>query len=154
MCTKISTYYFIIIINLFFYTPYFIPPPWPWPNLWLFHIPHLLPTTLSPHGCPHSLPHLDYKLLGASSLLRVRCIIWMNTDLAVLYCMCVGYLISDSICCLFGGPVFDRSWGSWLMEIAGLPTGSPFSSASFWHEGKDLKPSGPAERMETGNLGK
>jgi hypothetical protein len=38
----------------------------------------------------------------------------MNVDLAVLYCMCVGGLISDGVCCLFGGPVFERSRGSRL----------------------------------------
>jgi hypothetical protein len=35
----------------------------------------------------------------------------MNTDLEVLYCLCVGGLISAGVCCLFGDPVFDRSWG-------------------------------------------
>jgi hypothetical protein len=54
----------------------------------------------------------------------------MNTDLEVLYCMCVGGLISAGVCCLFGGPVFDRSLGSRLIETAGPPTGSPSSSAS------------------------
>jgi hypothetical protein len=34
--------------------------------------PHLIP---SPRGCPHLPPHLISKLPGASSLLRVRCII-------------------------------------------------------------------------------
>ena len=38
----------------------------------------------------------------------------MNTDPAVLYCMCVGGLISAGVCCLFGGPVFERSRGSRL----------------------------------------
>jgi hypothetical protein len=31
--------------------------------------------TLSPHGCPHPPAHLTSKLHGASSLLKVRCII-------------------------------------------------------------------------------
>jgi hypothetical protein len=51
----------------------------------------------------------------------------MNTDPDVLYCMCVGGLISSGICCLFGGPVFEKSQGSRLIETAGSPTGSPFS---------------------------
>jgi hypothetical protein len=55
----------------------------------------------------------------------------MNTDQEVLYCMCVVGLISAGICCLFGGPVFERSQGSRLIDTASSPTGSPFSSASF-----------------------
>ena len=31
----------------------------------------------------------------------------MNTDLEVLYCMCVGGLKPAGVCCLFGGPVFE-----------------------------------------------
>jgi len=53
----------------------------------------------------------------------------MNTDPEVLYCMCVGGLISAGICCLFGGSVFERFPGSKLIETAGSPAGSPFSSA-------------------------
>jgi hypothetical protein len=43
----------------------------------------------------------------------------MNTDPEVLYCMCVGGLLSAGVCCLFGGPVFERSQGSGLIETAG-----------------------------------
>ena len=46
----------------------------------------------------------------------------MNTDRAVLYCMCVGVLISAGVCCLVGGPVFERSQGSRLIKTAGPPT--------------------------------
>jgi hypothetical protein len=49
----------------------------------------------------------------------------MNTDQAVLYCLCAG------VCYLVGGSVFERSQGSRLIETAGSPTGSSFSSASF-----------------------
>ena len=46
--------------------------------------------------------------------------------------MCVGGLISAGVCGLFGGPVFEKSQGSRLIETAGPPTRSPFSiSASF-----------------------
>ena len=55
----------------------------------------------------------------------------MNTDLEVLYYMCVRGFISAGVCCLFVGPVFERSQGSRLTKTAGPPTGSPFSSASF-----------------------
>jgi hypothetical protein len=55
----------------------------------------------------------------------------MNTDLEVLYCMCVGGLISARVPCLFGGPVSEKSQGSRLIETAGHPTGLSFSSASF-----------------------
>jgi hypothetical protein len=55
----------------------------------------------------------------------------MNTDLEVLYCISVGSLISAGVGCMFGGPVFERSQGSRLIETAVPPTGLPFSSASF-----------------------
>jgi hypothetical protein len=45
--------------------------------------------------------------------------------------MCVRGLILAGVCCLFGGLVFERSQGSTLIETAGRPTGSHFSSASF-----------------------
>jgi hypothetical protein len=41
----------------------------------------------------------------------------MNTDPEVLYCMCVGGLIAAGVCCLFGGPVFERSRGSRLINL-------------------------------------
>jgi hypothetical protein len=40
--------------------------------------------------------------LGASSL---------NPNPAILCYICVGVLISAGVCCLAGGPVFERSWG-------------------------------------------
>jgi hypothetical protein len=43
--------------------------------------------------------------------------------------MCVGGHISAGVCCLVGGPVFERSQGSRLIEIA--TTGLPSSSAAF-----------------------
>jgi hypothetical protein len=55
----------------------------------------------------------------------------MNIDLEVLFCMCVGDLISAGISCLFGGPVFERSQVSRLSKTAGPPVRSPFSSNSF-----------------------
>jgi hypothetical protein len=48
----------------------------------------------------------------------------------VLSCICVGGLISADVCCLVGGSVSERFQGSRLVETAGLPTGSPSSSAS------------------------
>jgi hypothetical protein len=55
----------------------------------------------------------------------------MNTDPEVLYCMSVEGLISAGVCCLFGGSMSERSQGSRLVETAGSPTESSFSSASF-----------------------
>jgi hypothetical protein len=45
--------------------------------------------------------------------------------------MCVGGFISAGVCCLFGGPVFERCWGCRLIETAGPSAGLSFSSASF-----------------------
>jgi hypothetical protein len=55
----------------------------------------------------------------------------MNTDAEVLYCMCVGGLISAGVCYLFGGPVIERSQASRLIEIVRYPTGLPFFSNLF-----------------------
>jgi hypothetical protein len=55
----------------------------------------------------------------------------MNTDPEVLYFMYVVSLISVGVCYFFGGPVFERSWGSRIIKTAGPPTGLPFSSVSF-----------------------
>jgi hypothetical protein len=62
----------------------------------------------------------------------IRCIISeMNTEPEIHYCMFVGGLLSTGVCWLFGGPVFERFQRSRLIETAGPPTGSPFSSASI-----------------------
>jgi hypothetical protein len=55
--------------------------------------------------------------------------LWMNTDPEVLFSMCIGGLISRGVCCLFGGPVFERSRGSRLIKTAGPPTMPPFSGS-------------------------
>jgi hypothetical protein len=57
-------------------------------------------------------------------------LLWLNPDLEVLCCICSGGLLSAGVCCLVGGPVSERSWGSRIIETAGPPTGSPSSSAS------------------------
>jgi hypothetical protein len=54
----------------------------------------------------------------------------MNTDLEVLYCMCVVGLISAGVFCLFGIPVFEKSQEPRLIKTAGPTTELPFS-ASF-----------------------
>ena len=45
-------------------------------------------------------------------------------------CIGVGDLSPVPECCLVGGSVFERSQESRLVETAGLPMGSPTSSAS------------------------
>jgi hypothetical protein len=68
-------------VNLLLKHSIFYPPLPPLPStLLLLPIPYLLPTPLSPRGCPHSPCHLTSKLPGASSLLRVRCIISERTQ--------------------------------------------------------------------------
>ena len=56
-------HFFLFFLFIFSYTPYFIPSP---STLWLFHIPYLLPTPLSPCGCSQPPSHLTSKLPGAS----------------------------------------------------------------------------------------
>jgi hypothetical protein len=83
----------------------------PLSTLWLLHIPYLLPPCLSPCGCPHSPPHLISKLPGASSLLRVRCIMseWTQT------------WKSSTVCVL--GPSYQLVYAVWwssVWEILGV----------------------------------
>lgn len=87
-------YHILIIIN--FYMPYFIQPS----TLWLFHI---LYTRLSPHGCPYPTLHLTSAYPGASSLLKVRCIIseWAQT------------LKSSTVCVL--GPSYQLVYAACLV---------------------------------------
>jgi hypothetical protein len=78
-----------------------------------------------------SPPHLNSKRPGASSLLRVRCIVSKGTQTWKSSTVCVlGGLISAGVCCLFGGPVFERSLGSRLIETAVPLTEWPFSVSS------------------------
>ena len=103
-------------------------------TLWQFHIPYLLPAPLSPGGCPPPYPHSTRPLnsleipvswgVVASSLTKLRPV--------VLCCICVGGLISASICCLVGSPVFERSQGFRLIETADPPTGFALLH-SFFH---------------------
>jgi hypothetical protein len=73
-----SFFFPFFVFYLFIYTPDFIPHPSTFP---LFHIPHFLPTTLSPRVSPQPSPSQTSRLPGAFSLLRVRCIIsdWTQT---------------------------------------------------------------------------
>lgn len=57
-------------------------------------------------------------------------LLWLSPNPAVLCCICVRGLISAGVRCLAGGTVSELSWGSWITETAGPPTGSPSSSTS------------------------
>jgi hypothetical protein len=78
----------------------------------------------------HTSNHTS-KLPEASSLLRVRCIFseWTQTRKSSTVYVLGPYI--SCVCCLVGGPVFERPRGSRLILIAGPPAGSPFSSAFF-----------------------
>ena len=113
------------ILFIYFYTPDFLHP------LTVAH-PIPLPCPLSPCGCPpsyttrplNSLGPPVSRGLGASSQIEPR-------PASPLLYMCWGPHIS-CVCCLVGGPVFERSRGSRLIETVAPPTGSPSSSsASF-----------------------
>jgi hypothetical protein len=58
-------------------------------------------------------------------------LLWLNLDPAVLCSICIGGLISAGVCFLVGGPVYDKSQGSRLVETAGSPTVSSSFSASY-----------------------
>jgi hypothetical protein len=115
----------LLFIYLFIYTPDIIPPHPAHPPT----VPYPLPP---PHSCLHEdvPPHLTSKLPRASSLLRVRCIISNWTQTRQSSTVCVRDLISAGVCCLFGGPVFEKSR---LIETAGPPTIQPQGSAVSVH---------------------
>jgi hypothetical protein len=122
---------FLNFYLIIFYSPDFIP-------LWLhpLTVPHHItpPPQLSPWGCPNA--HSPHSTRSPHSLgppvswgLGIYHL-WMNTDPDVLCCICFGGLISAVVCCLFGGPVFERSRGTRLIENAGPPIVLPSSSIS------------------------
>jgi hypothetical protein len=104
---------FYFIFNLFlhciFHSLYPIHPP---------TAPHPIPLphpTPFPHGCPHNPPYLTSKLHGASSLLRVRCIIseWTHTQMpSTVYVLGASYQLVYAVClvvqCLSGSEHFWR----------------------------------------------
>ena len=54
--------FLFIYLSFIFIPRILLPPP---STLWLFHIPFLLPTPLSPHGCPHPHPTWPLNSLGS-----------------------------------------------------------------------------------------
>jgi hypothetical protein len=85
-------------------------------------------------GCPHPTSHQTSPLPGASSLWSIRCGFshWGQTrQSSVVHVLGRGCIISAGICCLVGGSVSERSREFRLVETAGLPMGSPSSSASL-----------------------
>ena len=117
----------LCIYSLIFFTVQIYSPPSSPSNC---SISHTSSCPQSLRGCPHSYPTSSpYSLspqvspgLGASSLSEAR----PSSPRSV----CVGGFISAGVCCLVGGPVFGRSWGSRLIETAGPPTKLPSFSAS------------------------
>jgi hypothetical protein len=91
---------------------------------------HPIPSPLSPRGCPHPSQPLPLLLLHPTSPLHsLGPQVSQRLGVSSLLYMCQG-LISAGVCCLVGGSVSERSQGSRLIETAGLPMGSPSSSAS------------------------
>ena len=124
---------FFLIFKILFYLKFFtlhIQFPAPHPILQLLYILYFFPTPPHLHmdaNTPYATwplnslgPPVSWGLSASSE--------WTQTQ---NMCMCVGGLISAGVCCLFGGPVFESYRGSRLIETAGSPTGSPFSSTSF-----------------------
>jgi hypothetical protein len=101
-CNFLMQECFYLFLNLFiFYTPYSIFHPSIHPPT----APHSTPPphpTPSPRGCPHPHPpHLTSKLSGASSLLRVRCIISEWTQIQQSSTVCVlgaSYQLMYAVC--------------------------------------------------------
>jgi hypothetical protein len=116
----------IIIFTLFFlfYSPViicllFCPPTVPIPPTW------------SPRECPHTPKHThalsDLPIpWSLKSLKGYVHFLSLRPDQSG----CAGGLGQASECCLVGGSVSKKSQRSGLVDTAGLPTGSPSSSAS------------------------
>ena len=133
-------YFYFYSLN-FFYTPYIIPIPVFPPT-----VPPPIPIfTSSPRGGPHPTPTLSDLPTdwGPKILKGYVCIFlhWVQTlSSSDIY---IGGLISTGLCCLFGGPVSERSQGSRLVETTGLLMGSPSSQLlpafpSLNHRGHQL----------------
>jgi hypothetical protein len=120
--------YFYFLYNLFIIL-HSISPPRPPSDCSTFHTP---PHLVSPRDYPHSPPNLTSKLPGASSLLRVRCIIseWTQTLQSSTVCVLEASYQLVYVAFLVV-PMFERSQESRLIETLGPPSGPPFSSASF-----------------------
>jgi hypothetical protein len=96
-------------------------------------VPHPIPPLSSPRGCPQPFTpsHQNFPTpCGLKSLKGWVLLLSLRPDQAVLCCICVRGLISAGVCCLVGGSVSERSWGSRLVEAASLSIWSPSSSAS------------------------
>jgi hypothetical protein len=92
---------FILFFNSFFtvYIPF--PAPTPIHHLTSPHPTHPPHPTLSPWGYPHPPPHLTSKLSGASSRLRIKCIIseWTQTQKSsTVYVLGVSYQLVYAVC--------------------------------------------------------
>jgi hypothetical protein len=67
----------------------------------MLHIPYLLPSLLSPRGCPHPSPHLTSEFPGTFSVLRVSHIISEQTQTRKSSTVCVlgaSYQLLYSVC--------------------------------------------------------
>jgi hypothetical protein len=119
--------HFFLLLLLYFYSPVITtlpvcPPTVPDP-IPPTPVSKRMPPTLQPPIIPsHSLELQVSQGLSTSS--------FTEGGQAVLCCICVGSLRPASVCCLVSDSVSQRSQGSGLVEIAGLPMGLPFSSSS------------------------
>ena len=88
---------------------------------------------MSPGGCPQSLlpSHQTYPIPGPSSLLRIR---WTFSDWVQTKQFSAVYVLEASYQLIYAAWLVAqcrrRLWESRLIETAGLPIGSPCSSAS------------------------
>jgi hypothetical protein len=80
---------------------------------------------------PLPIPCQAFPLPEASNISRVRKqLLSLRPDKAVLCCVCNEDLEPANACCLVGGSASERSPGAGIVEPAGLPMGSPFSTSS------------------------
>ena len=117
-----------IICNLFFtlHIPFPAPPNPPF-NCFKSHTSSPPLSTPSPCGCPHPLPHLTSKLPGASSLLRVRCIItkWTQTRKSSTVCVLgASYQLVHAVCLVV--QCLKDLWGRDSLRLLVLLQNRPF----------------------------
>jgi hypothetical protein len=117
-----SLSFFLFYFKFNFCIPYSIPQP----PIHPLTAPHPTPpphSTLPPRGCPQPPPHLNSKLLGTSSLLRVRCIIseWTQTrQSSAVSVLGASYQLVYAACLVFS--VWEISGVQ--IETAGPPAAS------------------------------
>jgi hypothetical protein len=110
----VSFWFFkIIILKSFFNKPVVIPLP-----VHPLIVPNHIPPPWSPRGCSPTPTLTDlHTPWGLKSFWSYVLLFSLRQYQVVLYCICVGSLISAGVCCLVGSSVSERSQGPGQLRL-------------------------------------